>query len=152
MAAWRDAQATIGSRAKMTSLSHTTASLFVAFGGGIGAVMRYHLGRAVTAWVGIPPMGGFPWPTLAANTLGGLAMGVLVGCLARGLGGEFEQHARLMLGVGLLGGFTTFSSFSLETWLLIEDGRLGIALVYILASVVASIFALVCGLTLTRVF
>ncbi len=152
MAAWRDAQATIGSRAKMTSLSPITASLGVAVGGATGAVLRYQLGRAITSWIGIPPMGGFPWPTLAANTIGGLAMGLLVGCLARGLGGEFEEHARLMLGVGLLGGFTTFSSFSLETWLLIEDGRLGIALVYVLLSVVASIFALVCGLTLTRVF
>ena len=79
-------------------------------------------------------------------------MGLLVGCLARGLGGDFEEPARLMLGVGLLGGFTTFSSFSLETWLLIEDGQLGIALLYIAASVVLSIAALVCGLTITRVF
>ena len=125
----------------MTSLSPINASLCVAFGGGIGALLRYQLGRAVTAWLPIQPVGGFPWPTFAANSLGGLAMGVLVGCLARGMAGDFEEPVRLMLGVGLLGGFTTFSSFSVETWLLIEDGRLGIALVYVLLSVVASIFA-----------
>jgi len=152
MAAWRGAFAKIESFAKMTSLSPIAASLGVAIGGGAGALMRYQLGRGITAWLGIPPMGGFPWPTLAANTIGGLAMGLLVGCLARGLGGHFEEHLRLVLGVGLLGGFTTFSSFSLETWLLMEDGRMGIALVYVLLSVVASIVALVCGLTLTRVF
>ena len=136
----------------MTSLSPINASLCVAFGGGIGALLRYQLGRAVTSWLSVPPIGGFPWPTFAANSIGGLAMGVLVGILARGAAGDFEEPVRLMLGVGLLGGFTTFSSFSLETWLLIEDGRAGIALLYVLASVVLSIGALLCGLTLTRIF
>lgn len=136
----------------MTSLSPITASLCVAFGGGMGALLRYQLGRAMTALLSIQPVGGFPWPTFAANGIGGLGMGLLVGCLARGLGGDFEEPVRLMLGVGLLGGFTTFSSFSLETWLLIEDGQLGIALLYVAASVVLSIAALVCGLTITRVF
>ena len=136
----------------MTSLSHLTASLCVALGGGIGALLRYQLGRAMTAWLSVQPVGGFPWPTFAANSIGGLAMGVLVGCLARGVAGEFEEPARLMLGVGLLGGFTTFSSFSLETWLLIEDGQVGIALLYVAASVILSIAALVCGLTITRMF
>ena len=136
----------------MTSLSPINASLCVAFGGGIGALLRYQLGRAVTAWLPIQPVGGFPWPTFAANTIGGLAMGVLVGCLARGVAGGFEEPARLILGVGLLGGFTTFSSFSVETWLLIEDGQASIALLYVLASVAVSIGALVCGLSLTRMF
>ena len=68
----------------MTSLSPINASLCVAFGGGIGALLRYQLGRAVTAWLPIQPVGGFPWPTFAANTIGGLAMGVR-GMAARGV-------------------------------------------------------------------
>ena len=91
----------------------------------MGALLRYQLGRAMTALLSIQPVGGFPWPTFAANGIGGLGMGLLVGCLARGLGGDFEEPARLMLGVALL---------------------------YIAASVVLSIAALVCGLTITRVF
>ena len=136
----------------MTSLSPMSASLGVAIGGATGALLRYNLGRWMTALLGAPAMGVFPWATLAANALGSLAMGVLAGLLMRGVGGSFTEPLRLIVGVGLLGGFTTFSSFSLETWLLIEDGQLGIALLYIAASVVLSIAALVCGLTITRVF
>lgn len=151
-ASWRGASATIGSPAKMTSLSPMTASLGVALGGATGAVLRYQLGRAMTAWLGAPAMGVFPWATLAVNAIGGLAMGALAGVLMRGLGGSFTEPLRLIVGVGLLGGFTTFSAFSLETWLMIERGQLTFALLYVLLSVSLSISALVFGLTVTRVF
>tara|TARA_B100000678_G_scaffold154876_1_gene129461 strand:- start:808 stop:1218 length:411 start_codon:yes stop_codon:yes gene_type:complete len=136
----------------MTSLSPTAASLAVASGGAIGAALRYNLGRWMTSWLGAPGMGVFPWATLAANALGCLAMGVLAGALMRGAGGAFTDPLRLIIGVGLLGGFTTFSAFGLETWLMIERGQLTIALLYVVPSVSLSISALVFGLTIMRVF
>ena len=115
-------------------------------GGAVGAVGRYQLGRAVTHVLG--PKTGFPWGTLSANVIGSLAMGLLVGWLTRyGAGGE---NVRLLLGVGLLGGFTTFSAFSLELVLLMERGSPGLALLYAGASVLAGFGALYLGLVVMR--
>ncbi|MBB5731245.1 CrcB protein [Altererythrobacter atlanticus] len=125
------------------------ASLHVAIGGGIGAVLRYNLGRAMTHWLGPTVVTAFPWATLAVNVIGSLAMGLLAGYLARhGHGGE---QARLLIGVGLLGGFTTFSSFSLELMLLIERGQAAQALIYGAVSVLAGLTALYIGLIAMRV-
>jgi len=122
------------------------ASSLVALGGGIGAAMRFHLGRLATHWMGANM--ALPWGTLAANILGSLAMGVLVGFLARhGNGGE---HWRLLVGVGLLGGFTTFSAFSLEMMLLVERGQPGLAFLYAAMSVMAGLGALWLGLVAMR--
>jgi CrcB protein len=113
-------------------------------GGAIGAALRYLLGQASLRTLGP----GWPWGTLAVNILGGFAMGLLVGWLAaRAAGGE---PIRLFVGVGILGGFTTFSAFSLETMMMIERGDWLSALSYILVSVIASVGALAIGLTLTR--
>jgi CrcB protein len=115
-----------------------TATALVALGGGAGAAARYWLGRAIGAGH------GFPWGTFAANAAGSMALGLLAGWLARhGSGGE---HWRLLLGVGLLGGFTTFSAFSLESVLLIQRGLPGLAALYIGGSVMAGVFALFAGL------
>ncbi|MEL7188555.1 MAG: fluoride efflux transporter CrcB [Pseudomonadota bacterium] len=122
------------------------ASIYVAAGGAIGAVARYQLGRAVTYWTGAGA--GFPWATLAANVLGCFAMGALFGWLARH--GAANESVRLLLGVGLLGGFTTFSAFSLEVLLLAERGAHGSAVAYILVSVLAGIGALYAGLIMAR--
>lgn len=121
------------------------ATLNVALGGAIGAAGRYQLGRAVSHLAG--PNAVFPWPTLAANVLGCLAMGVLVGWLAREGGSE---STRLLLGVGLLGGFTTFSAFGLEMLLLVERGSPGLALAYAAISVAAGFAAVWLGLAAMR--
>ena len=121
-------------------------SLFLVMAGGaVGAGARHLVGRASLAIFGP----GYPWGTLAINILGSLAMGVLAGLLARGLvaGGE---AARLLIGVGLLGGFTTFSAFSLDAVLMAERGGWIAALPYILASVIGSIVALIAGLQIVR--
>ncbi len=109
----------------------------VMLGGAIGAGCRHLLGQVLLARLGP----GFPWWTLTANIAGSLAMGVLVGWLAR-IGGS--EATRLFLAVGVLGGFTTFSSFSLEFWMLFERGAMGQALAYVLSSVIVGILA--CGL------
>ena len=125
------------------------ATSSVALGGAIGAVLRHQMGRGMTHWLGVQAVTAFPWATLAVNVVGSLAMGLLAGFLARhGQGGE---HWRLFLGVGLLGGFTTFSSFSLEMMMLIERGQALQALTYALISVLAGLTALYVGLIVMRV-
>ncbi len=114
-------------------------------GGAVGSGARYLVGRAAFSAFGM----GFPWGTLIVNLLGGLLMGVLVGTLARlSNGGE---TLRLLLAIGVLGGFTTFSSFSLDTVSMLQRGDWPTALGYILASVIGSIAALVLGLSLVRI-
>ena len=118
--------------------------LLVMAGGAIGAGLRFLVGRFTLHQFGP----GFPWGTLTVNLAGGLAMGLLVGLLARfGSGGE---GWRLFMGVGILGGFTTFSAFSLEVTNMIERGAVGLAAGYALVSVIASVAALFAGLWIAR--
>ena len=138
-----------------SSFSPVVASLHVAIGGAVGAVLRYQMGRAMTAWLDGPAMSIFPWATLAVNALGSLLMGMLAGWLVRhgAVGsGQGSEQLRLLLGVGLLGGFTTFSAFSLEMVLLIERGQFAIAGLYAILSFALGISALLFGLTVMRSF
>ena len=121
--------------------------LLVALGGGLGAVARYLLGAASQARLGA----GWPFGTFGANVIGGLLMGLLVGWLAL-RGGSDQERLRLLLGVGLLGGFTTFSAFSLETALMLERREWAGALAYVSLSVALSVAALFAGLFLARRF
>ena len=119
-------------------------SLFpVMIGGAIGAGARHLVGQWVVARAG----SGFPWGTLSINIAGSLAMGLLIGWLARG---DSSEAIRLFVGVGILGGFTTFSAFSLDFWVLFERGQGGQAFAYMLASVVGAITACGLGLLITR--
>jgi len=120
-----------------------TRFLIVAAGGALGAVARYGLGRL------LPMTGGWPWPTLTANVAGGLLMGLLTGWLAF-RGGAQGETIRLFAAVGVLGGFTTFSAFSLETVLMIERRQFAMASSYVAVSVAASVIALFLGLMLAR--
>ncbi|PJI87787.1 fluoride efflux transporter CrcB [Sphingomonas koreensis] len=117
----------------------------VMLGGAIGAGARHLTGRAALALWGQ----GFPWGTLVVNLLGGMLMGLLAGWLAARASGD--EALRYLLGVGLLGGYTTFSAFSLETATMLQRGDHGVALLYILASVAGSILALFAGLQIARV-
>ena len=132
----------------MTTPSPLAATGLVALGGAVGAVARHQAGRGMTALLGPAAVSAFPWATLAVNVAGSLAMGLLAGWLARhGSGGE---TARLLLGVGLLGGFTTFSAFSLELMVLIERGQGGSAFAYAAISALAGVTALYVGLIVMR--
>lgn len=131
------------------TLSPIAAMVNVAVGGAFGAVLRYQFGRSMTAWLGPAAMTAFPWATLAVNALGSVLMGVLAGWLATRGTGSSEQM-RLLLGVGLLGGFTTFSAFSFELVILIERGQLLFALLYAFLSVALGITGLFAGLMVMR--
>ena len=132
----------------MTANSPLYASLSVALGGGIGALLRYQAGRLTTWVMGVQAVTTFPWATLFVNVLGSLAMGLLAGWLARQPAGA--EQMRLLLGVGLLGGFTTFSAFSLEMMMLMDRGQHALAFVYGSISVMAGISALYMGLIVMR--
>ncbi|MBI1200823.1 MAG: fluoride efflux transporter CrcB [Phenylobacterium sp.] len=119
--------------------------LLVGAGGAAGAVARYLLGVQATRLMGH----GWPFGTFAANILGGFAMGVLIGALAL-RGGPDQERWRLILGVGALGGFTTFSSYSLEIALMLERREFQSAAIYSLGSVMLSVTALFAGLILMR--
>jgi len=117
--------------------------LLVMVGGAVGSAGRYAVGKTMLAAFGP----NYPWGTLAVNLIGGFVMGLLAGLLARTGGNE---HTRLLIGVGVLGGFTTFSAFSLDTVTMIERGQWGVALTYVLVSVIGSVLALFGGLYLVR--
>ena len=119
--------------------------LMVGIGGAIGAMARHGVGLASIRALGP----GFPYGTLIVNILGSFLMGILIAWLVRRTGGS-SNEIRLFLATGFLGGFTTFSAFSLDTIVLYERGEIGIALFYVFASVVASVLALIAGLWLIR--
>ncbi|MEN9061627.1 fluoride efflux transporter CrcB [Ponticoccus litoralis] len=119
-----------------------TPVLQVAIGGALGASARYMTGVAMARLMGK----GFPWATLTVNVVGSFAMGALVVLLAH-LGGN--RWAPLLM-TGVLGGFTTFSAFSLDVVTLYERGQTGAAAGYVAVSVLASIAALFAGMSLAR--
>ncbi len=119
-----------------------TPLLQVALGGALGASARYLTGIAATRLLGR----GFPWGTLVVNIAGSFLMGVLVVILLQFSANRFAPF----LMTGILGGFTTFSAFSLDVVTLYERGQGGLAIAYVLASVTLSIGALFAGLSLAR--
>ncbi len=118
--------------------------IYVAAGGAIGAVLRYFVSMRATDWLGI----SFPYGTLIVNILGSFIMGAFIGYLAKTLPHSMELRA--FVAIGILGGFTTFSAFSLDAVSLIENGHLGQGAIYIISSVLVSILALFAGLYLVR--
>lgn len=120
--------------------------LLVGLGGAIGSMARYGVGLAA---VRLAPGAAWPWATLTVNLVGGLLMGLLVGWMAERAGAG-QENIRVLAGVGVLGGFTTFSAFSLETALMIERRQYGMAAGYVAVSVVVAIAALMVGLMVAR--
>ena len=118
---------------------------YVFAGGGVGSLARYLVGMQAIRRLGP----NWPFGTFTVNLLGGFLMGMLVGYLAH-RGGADQERWRVMLGVGVLGGFTTFSAFSLETALMIERRDYGPAFAYVAASVILAVGAVFIGLILAR--
>jgi CrcB protein len=118
----------------------------VAIGGAIGAGCRHLVGVAAMRLFGL----GFPVGTLTVNVVGGLLMGLAAGYFALKYQGAWGEELRLFIATGVLGGFTTFSAFSLDAVLLWERGAVLAALAYVSLSVVLSIAALMAGLALMR--
>jgi CrcB protein len=119
--------------------------VIVFLGGGLGSAARYGVGVLALRWIG----SGYPWGTFGINVVGSFAMGVVAEYFA--LKSGLSQPLRLFLTTGIIGGFTTFSTYALETALLQERGELGAALTYALGSVVVGVAALFAGLALVRV-
>ncbi|MEW7008363.1 fluoride efflux transporter CrcB [Lentilitoribacter sp. EG35] len=118
--------------------------VLVAVGGGLGASLRYLTGIAALRWFGP----NFPWGTLVVNVIGSFLMGMIAEFIIRRVG--VGTDLRLFLMTGLLGGYTTFSAFSLDAILLFERGALSAATGYILLNVIGAILALMLGLALAR--
>lgn len=116
----------------------------IAVGGAIGAVCRYLLSSQIAQVAGTQ----FPWGILIVNVVGGFLMGAIAGIGAQSMG--ISQETRTFLTTGVLGGFTTFSAFSLDTALLIERGDIIHAAAYVLSSVIGSVMALFLGLYMVR--
>ena len=117
--------------------------VYIALGGALGASGRHLIGQMIQKGAG-----GFPLGTMGVNVIGSFLMGVLIGWLALRVDGG--QNWRLFLGVGLLGGFTTFSAFSLDAIILLERKAYGPFIAYVGGSVILSLAALMIGLILMR--
>ncbi|MFW2831534.1 fluoride efflux transporter CrcB [Sphingomonas sp. ID0503] len=115
-------------------------------GGAIGAGFRYQISAVALRNMGT----NFPWGTFIVNLLGGFLMGILAGTLAKTPG--HGEYLRLFLGVGVLGGFTTFSAFSLETFNMINRGDHVMAAAYAVSSVTGAVILLIAGAELMRVY
>ena len=120
--------------------------LIVFLGGGIGAALRHGINIASGRALGT----AFPYGTLLVNVTGSFIMGLVAAYFA--FKGDATQHWRLFLTTGILGGYTTFSAFSLDAALLYERGETGLAALYVLASVALSIAGLFAGLAVVRNF
>lgn len=120
-------------------------ALAVFVGGGLGAVVRWLVGRGSMAWFGTT----FPWGTLAVNIIGSFLIGLSVGAFSAFQTG---YTTRLLLVTGFLGGFTTFSAFSLDALTLWERGQHGVAGAYVVASIFLSLAAVVAGMVVSRLF
>jgi len=120
--------------------------LYVMLGGAVGAGFRYQVSAIALRNLGP----GFPWGTWIINLLGGLLMGILAGVLARQFAPEQGEPLRLLLGVGVLGGFTTFSAFSLDALTLWQRGQGGLAALYVAGSVLLSLAAIALGFAAAR--
>ena len=118
--------------------------VLVFVGGGLGASLRHFVNVACAKCIGT----SFPWGTFIINITGSTVMGLIAGYLA--FKGEASQPWRLFLMTGILGGYTTFSAFSLDTALLYERGELALAALYVIGSVGLSIGGLFAGLALMR--
>ena len=118
--------------------------LIVFVGGGLGSALRHGVNRLSLAWFGP----SFPIGTLFVNVAGSLAMGLLIGIFATME--PVSNNMRLFLATGVLGGFTTFSAFSLDALTLWERGAIGLAVLYVAASLLLSFAAVAAGFFLTR--
>lgn len=123
-------------------LTYKATGLVMA-GGALGAALRFH-GTQLAGRLG---HSGYPFATLGVNVIGGLAMGAVAALVLRG---QITEPLRLFIAVGVLGGFTTFSAFSLEMFQMIERGHLALALGYAALSVGLSLAALAFGFGITR--
>lgn len=119
--------------------------LWVAAGGALGASARFLIGEWARQ---LPALGAFPWTTLGINVLGSLLIGLLAG--SDSFAASTTPQLRAMLMIGVLGGFTTFSSFSLETMALVHAGAVVRAALYVVASATLSVGAAALGLALSR--
>ncbi len=118
--------------------------LYVAVGGAFGSLLRYCLSNWIKQWAGTD----FPWATFTVNILGSFLMGVLLGLLASMMPRGKELY--LLIGIGALGGFTTFSTFSYDAYMLLERGDYAGAGIYVFGSVAASVAALLTGMWLFK--
>ena len=121
-------------------------TLLVFVGGGIGAAGRHGVNVAAARLLGV----SFPWGTLAVNVAGSFVMGLVAAWFAFKVDAGIPPHARLFIATGILGGFTTFSAFSLDVALLWERGAIASAVTYVVASVALAVAGLVGGLALVR--
>ena len=122
------------------------AYILVFIGAGLGGALRHALNIAIGRLLGTD----FPWATSFINVSGSFVMGALVGWLAFRAGEGWTQNTRLFVATGVLGGYTTFSTFSLESILLLERNQIGAALAYVGGSVLLGVLALWAGLSLAR--
>lgn len=118
--------------------------LLVMLGGAIGAAFRYQVGRVALQLIGP----GFPWGTFIVNLIGGLLMGILAAVVIAD--GPGDRPLWMFLGVGVLGGFTTFSAFSLDLFAMLQRSEFAIAGAYATASVAGSVLALILGYWMAR--
>ncbi len=121
-----------------------TNILLAALGGAIGSVLRYLVGVFTVRWFGP----SFPWGTLAVNVVGSFIIGLTVEMIARRFNASMEL--RVFIVTGIIGGFTTWSSFSLDTMVLFERGAIAAAAAYVIGSLVVSFAAVFAGLALGR--
>jgi len=123
--------------------THGAVLLVIALGGGLGALSRYGIAQLLPT-----EPGRFPWGTFTANALGCLLIGVLMVLVSE----VFRAHplVRPLLGVGFLGGFTTFSTYAVETGALLRPGSVPIALLYLVGTPVVALLAVLAGVAATR--